>query len=36
MSAIDNYIEKIDEVIANGKFKDTWESLSQYKIPDWY
>lgn len=36
MSAIDNYIEKIDEVIASGKFKDTWESLSQYKIPDWY
>src|SRR5690606_14549484 len=26
----------IDEVIASGPFKDTWESLSQFQVPDWY
>ena len=31
-----NYLKTIDEVIANGKFKDTWESLQQYKAPEWY
>ena len=31
-----DYLEKIDEVIKGGKFKDTWESLSQYEIPEWY
>lgn len=30
------YLAKIDEVIANGKYKDTWESLSQYEVPQWY
>ncbi len=30
------YLKHIDEVIANGKFKDTWESLSQYSVPEWY
>lgn len=30
------YLKHIDEVIANGKFKDTWESLSQYEVPKWY
>jgi alpha-L-fucosidase len=24
------------EPIAPGKFEPTWESLSQYKVPDWY
>ncbi|WP_313561220.1 alpha-L-fucosidase [Ruminiclostridium cellobioparum] len=30
------YLTKIDQVIAHGKFKDNWDSLSQYKVPDWY
>lgn len=30
------YLKKIDSVIANGKFKDTWESLAQYTVPKWY
>lgn len=27
---------EIEEVIAKGRFKDTWESLSQYRVPEWY
>lgn len=30
------YLKEIERVIANGRFKDTWESLSQYRVPDWY
>ena len=30
------YLKHIDEVIAKGKFKDTWESLSQYRFSEWY
>ncbi len=30
------YLEKIENVIANGKYKDTWESLQQYRAPRWY
>ncbi len=30
------YLEKIESVIANGKYKDTWESLQQYHVPAWY
>ncbi len=26
----------IDEVIAKGKYKDNWESLAGYPVPDWY
>ena len=26
------YLERIDEVIEKGPYKDTWESLSQYQI----
>ena len=36
MDRIQEYLQKIDEVIANGKFKDNWESLSQFQIPSWY
>lgn len=32
---ISAYLKKIDEVIANGKFKDDWESLAQFKVPSW-
>jgi alpha-L-fucosidase len=30
------YLKRIDEVIANGKYQDTWESLQQYEVPLWY
>ncbi|MCD8048349.1 MAG: alpha-L-fucosidase [Clostridia bacterium] len=30
------YLRRINEVIAKGKFKDIWESLSQYTVPQWY
>ncbi len=33
---VKEYLKQIDEVIANGKYKDTWESLSGHKTPDWY
>lgn len=33
---IKEYLAKIDSVIENGKYKDTWESLSQYRVPEWY
>lgn len=36
MMTIESYLQKIDEVIENGPFKDSWESLSAFKIPSWY
>lgn len=30
------YLTIIDEVIANGKYKDNWESLATYAVPQWY
>ncbi len=36
MDKIKDYLKTVDEVIDNGKFKDNWESLSQFKIPSWY
>lgn len=33
---IKEYLKKIDMVIQNGKYKDTWQSLSQYRVPEWY
>ena len=33
---LDEYLEKIDSVIANGKYKDNWESLAEYPVPTWY
>ena len=30
------YLKTIDEVIAGGPFKDSWESLSEYRVPEWY
>ncbi len=30
------YLKTIDAVIANGRYKDTWESLQQYHVPQWY
>ncbi len=30
------YLRRIDEVIEHGRYKDTWESLQQYRVPRWY
>ena len=29
-------MQRIDEQIAKGPYKDTWESLSRYQVPKWY
>ena len=29
-------LKEIDEVIKEGPFDDTWESLSDYRVPEWY
>ncbi|WP_077624220.1 alpha-L-fucosidase [Sediminibacillus massiliensis] len=31
-----DYLNEISRVIEKGKFKDNWESLSDYKLADWY
>lgn len=36
MKLVKEYLKKIDDTIKNGQFKDTWQSLSQYRVPDWY
>ena len=33
MMEMEKYLETIEEVIAKGKYKDTWESLQQYRVP---
>lgn len=33
---VQTYLQTIDEVIEKGPFKDNWESLSRYGIPEWY
>jgi alpha-L-fucosidase len=30
------YLKQIDDVIANGKYKDNWQSLSNHETPKWY
>lgn len=30
------YLERIEKVIQQGPYQDTWESLSSYHVPDWY
>ncbi len=30
------YLAEIDRVIEKGPFKDTWESLGNFQVPDWY
>lgn len=32
----DEYLKQIGEVIANGKYKDNWQSLSHRKTPEWF
>lgn len=36
MAYIREYLKRIDGVIETGNYKDTWESLSAYQVPDWY
>lgn len=31
-----SYLKEIDRVIAEGPYKDTWDSLSTHPIPQWY
>ena len=33
---LQEYMKVIDQVIEAGPFKDTWESLSGYRVPQWY
>lgn len=33
---IEEYLKVIDEVIANGKYKDNWESLQEHQTPRWF
>ena len=33
---MEKYLKQIDDVIKNGRYKDTWESLQQYRAPQWY
>ncbi len=35
MKSIQDYLSIIDNVIEKGKFKDNWESLSEFKMPSW-
>lgn len=30
------YLQKIDEINNNGKYKPDWESLAEYPVPEWY
>ena len=30
------YLEEIDKVIAQGPYKDTWESLEKHETPEWF
>ena len=30
------WMKKIDEVIKNGPYDATWESLQNYRVPEWY
>jgi alpha-L-fucosidase len=39
LSAQEKYVSPIregNEPVASGKFEPTWQSLSQYKVPDWF
>ena len=34
--AVARYMQQVDEVIAAGQYKDSWESLGTYPVPEWY
>ena len=33
---VNEYLKQIDDVIANGKYKDNWQSLANHKAPGRY
>lgn len=33
MNKTEEYLKRVDEIIERGRFKDNWESLSQFQIP---
>lgn len=33
---ISQYLEEIERVISQGIYKDNWDSLSKYPVPQWY
>ena len=33
---VEDYLKRIDEVIAEGTYKDSWEALNDYPTPVWY
>jgi alpha-L-fucosidase len=35
-NTVNDYLNKIDEVIKKGHYKDSWESLHAYPVPKWY
>ncbi len=35
-NGIEDDIRKINEVVAQGPFRDSWDSLQNYKVPEWY
>jgi len=36
MYDLTEYLKKIETVISQGPYQDTWESLSSYHVPEWY
>ena len=36
MYDLSEYLNKIDKVVSQGPYRDTWESLSSYRVPQWY
>lgn len=34
--SVEEYLNQINNVISDGKYKDNWASLSNHKTPDWY
>ena len=35
-SQMNSYLEKINQVIENGKYKADWQSLAEYPVAQWY
>ncbi len=35
-SVTEEYLNKIDSVIENGKYKASWDSLCNHETPKWY
>ena len=36
MTGMEEELQRIDEVIAQGPFRDNWESLSSVGVPKWF